>query len=91
MKYVSCVIAVAAALSFASAGFAATMSKSDMKMMKKCQGMSQSMMMKNKKCAALMKKEKMNGSGSMGSNSMGGGTMNNGGGSMSNSTGGMSK
>jgi len=50
-----------------------SMSKSDTTMMKKCQGMSESAMMKNQKCMAMMKKhpDMMNG-GTNGSGSMGG-------------------
>jgi len=75
IKSIACALALAVALS--GSAFAATMSKSDMTMMKKCQGMSQSMMMKNKKCVALMKKSKMSGgsmsNGKPGDNSSGAG------------------
>lgn len=68
---------------------AASMSKSDMAMMKRCQSMSESDMKKNKGCMAMMKKhpDMMSGEGSMGNGSMGNGSM--GGGSMKG--GGMSK
>ncbi|MGH6676054.1 MAG: hypothetical protein ACRECE_07530, partial [Xanthobacteraceae bacterium] len=55
----------------ASTAFAATgsMSKRDMAMMKKCQSMSHTAMMKNKKCMAMMKKHpSMMKNNSMGSN-----------------------
>lgn len=50
----------AVVLSFALVGVSgaanAAMSKSDTKMMKKCESMSESAMMKDKKCMAMMKK-----------------------------------
>jgi len=85
IKSVSCALAVTFALAVSGSAFAATKSQSDTSMMKKCQGMSKSAMMKNKNCESLMKKypDAMNGSGATSGSMHSGGAMKSGG-AMSN-------
>jgi len=52
---IAILLTFAAGTAYAASDMSGSMSKSDTAMMKKCQGMSQSAMQKNKKCMAMMK------------------------------------